>query len=205
MVRVTEIPQRDLTSQIRSIAWDEDGTLYIKGERCNPCDTFYVAATSERAHVVDRLPDSVAGVFQSEAGPHFVTTENEGHGDIRLRVRTGNETIEIARGNWELESFILDTRRDRLLYPVAEFPPRIAVFDLKTRQNREVFMPGGRRGIADIHLLDQSRDGARVAYSAYGSCLPDESLKDDVYLRISPSPQSTLPRALCLVELHGAQ
>jgi hypothetical protein len=196
---VTELPQRNLTSQIEGIAWDEDGTLYIKGQRCNPCDTFYVAFADGRSRVVNRPPDRIAAVFQSGLRPGdrvTVTAENEGHGDIRLRARTGTEVREIAQGNWELESFILDPERERVLYPVAEIPSAIGIYDLKTGQKRQIPIQGG----TDIRLLDQTHDGKRVAYSVYGSCLPDESLKDGVFLRIK-KPQSTPPRALCIVEV----
>jgi len=217
LIPVTGIPRRDRRSQIQSVAWDEDGTLYIKGIRGNPGETFYVAVKDERTRVVDRPPDALAAVFQSGAGPEdvqrafrrsenvVVTTENEGHGDIRLRVQTGTETIEIAQGNWELESFILDRERDRVLYPVARFPAAIAMFDLKAAlQTHEVIVQAGMRSL-DIRLLDQTRDGTRAAYTVYGSCLPGESLKDGVLLRMAPAQESTPPRALCVVELPSGE
>jgi hypothetical protein len=56
----------------------------------------------------------------------------------------------IVQSNWELETFILDARRARVLYPNLFRPGIIFTFDLNTRKEREFPLSTGV-GIREVH------------------------------------------------------
>jgi hypothetical protein len=206
MTAVSEAPRADRSPTIEHYAWDEDGTFYVVTDRS------IIAATETTRRELASLPNNVAEAFKfqdalqstvppaadvvHQNGRFTVFSENFGHGNIHLRLVDGaSDPVDIARGSGELETFILDVRRSRVLYPSLFGPAMIFTFDLNARTERGFPLQTG----VDIRLLDENRSGTLVAYSVAGSCEPDESLKEGILLRFKPIPQKPSPRHACLV------
>jgi hypothetical protein len=126
-------------------------------------------------------------VAADKSGRYLATAENEGHGNIHLHLRVDglSQPIEVAQGNWELQTFILDVPRNRLLYPGES--EAIFAFDLTTRRT----IPMVQRTGSAPRLLDESSDGKTIAYSVSGHCAEERNVN-----------VTYLPRRLCIVSLR---
>jgi len=205
---VTENPFAGTQPHIRSMAWDDDGTLYVMGERGNP---YNVAATPTKTQEVERFPPKVVAAFSSENVPgksssverarendrFIVSAENLGHGDIHLRVEPkSGQPFEIARGSWELGSFILDSAR--VIYPTPGLPGSIEAFDLITRQSRKLMtLPNS----ANIRLLDIAPDHQMFLYTVFGPCESDGSESNGVLLRMKVQLPNSPPPEVCIARM----
>jgi hypothetical protein len=78
-------------------------------------------------------------------------------------------TYRIARGGWELTSFIFERGRSLVLYPqwCFDWYGTIVTFDLNTRHSQHTYLP-----VRPETLLGATPEpgGFLVAYTTYGSC-----------------------------------
>ena len=210
-IPVTENPQLGRRPHIRSLAWDNDGTLYVKGFRGgSSVPAYLVAATMTKSQEVDRIPARVAAIFDEEdvvsgkaalffrESSQFIVTAEKLYGDIHLSAqRKGGATFEIARGNNPAGTFIFDADRSRVVYPKFVWPfATVISIDLTNRQSRDL---ASLQSAANVRLLDQTQNGTMIAYTVFGSCEPDESQNQWVLLRIKPLLPESPPPQMCLL------
>ena len=169
---------------VRDFVWSGDNTLYVKA------DPIYLAATMAAVRELDQPPAEIAELFERRArrddsmesnsfgwnvqrvGRYRVTAEHWNHGRFYLTVRLNNDTKSerIATGSWELETFLLDSKRLRVLDPESFWYGAVVSFDLRTRQSRSLFFQMGD----GLQLLDERHDGTLLAYKLSGDCRQDD-------------------------------
>jgi len=209
---VTESPLAGTQPHIRSMVWGDDGTLYVMSERGYPVvHPYNVAATPTKTQEVDKFPPKVVAAISSENVPgksssverarendrFIVSAENSGHGAIHLRVEPkSGQPFEIARGSWELGSFILDSAR--VIYPTPGLPGSIEAFDLITRQSRKLMtLPNS----TNIRLLDIAPDHQQFLYTVFGPCESDGSESNGALLRMKVQLPNSPPPEVCIARM----
>lgn len=114
-----------------------------------------------------------AGVFHLVGmNPHFMITAWYGH--LVMQTRDGENPYRIATGGRELYSFLFDSDRSVVFYPVSgRYNGAIVVFDLNARQSQSVALPFS----IGLKLLDETRkpNSTVVAYAVDGPCVPKVS------------------------------
>lgn len=181
LVPVTETPHQSVA--IKDIVWGSDDTLYISADHITGSGPFFVRATMTEAKNVSSPPSQIAETFVRRARDshrgypqplrerrnesYVVRAINQGHGDIMVQVRRAGGTAyqQIARGSWELVSFLFDGARSEVLYPDWIRGGIIALSLREGRARSLVTQPGG-----NVYLLDSTEHLHLVAYSSYGPC-----------------------------------
>jgi hypothetical protein len=195
--RLVPATKPDSSLHLTDIAWSQGGILYVIADREGVGPVFF-AATVDMTEEINQLPAEMVAIFVDRSkrlhynikgytGEHndqlAVEIMPRGHGAANLLMRrtASNSWTEIAGGGFELLTFLFDPVRSQVLYP-AMFPGRggIVAFDLRTLQRRTVLLLNNPHW---AWLLDQTQDGAIVAYVEAGGCLwerqPVEQLKID--------------------------
>ncbi len=159
--------------------WGTDGKLYawFVSDRKR-----YVVATPDSISEIDQPPSDVAAAFARwrpgradvrHAGEYVVSAVNQGHGLLRLLVRSPGipQAHVIAEGSWELETFLLNPARRQVLYPETGWFGSIVTYNLRTGQSAALDFQSGQ----NLRLLDLTGDGKLLAYSVTGPCSQDAS------------------------------
>jgi hypothetical protein len=154
--------------------WGTDGKLYawFVSDRKR-----YVVATPDSISEIDQPPSDAAAALARwrpgradirHAGDYAVSAENQGHGFLRLLVRSPGirEAHVIASASWELDTFLLNPVRRQVLYPETGWFGSIVTHDLRTGQSAALDFQSGE----NLRLLDLTGDGKLVAYSVTGAC-----------------------------------
>jgi hypothetical protein len=224
------IPEGRPEFQIRDLAWSADDTFYVDTIKVQPDGRHpMIAATMTGTKEIAEFPTSVADLFQRQAASlpyarqdgireqttdrYAVRSRNPTHGAVTLTIypKNGSAPKDIADGSYELRSFLLDSARSLVIYPMrGQFVPAgIGMFDLDTRQSTEIALPSGPE-----HLLDQTPDGTGhlVAYVVIRDCEPNPSSADTQSQKPPPDgskadflawrkAQRAIPSHVCFVKL----
>jgi uncharacterized protein YecT (DUF1311 family) len=194
LVPATPSPVRDKNDvSIQGFSWS-GGTLYVQGTQGPHGDAqmpFVRAATMAGSHEAKAMPPeqvvpgaardttAAAGDELSDQGDkrvedsHYViTSRNQGHGALTLTAhdKASKRDFTIATGTWNLESFVLDAPRSRVIF--ANGNGGIDIYSLASHKT-----------VATIPvpinvLLDVSTDGALAAFSGNGRCEPASPAAD---------------------------
>jgi hypothetical protein len=159
--------------------WGTDGKLYawFVSHRKR-----YVVATPDSISEIDQPPSDVAAALgrwrpgradARQAGEYVVSAENQGHGFLRLLVRSPGipQAHVIAEGSWELETFLLNPARWQVLYPETGWFGSVVTYNLRTGQSEALDFQSGQ----NLRLLDLTGDGKLLAYSVTGPCSQNAS------------------------------
>ena len=165
---------RQVTNRPGPYLWGADGKLYawFVSDRKR-----YVVATPDSISEIDQPPSEIAAALTRSkpvrddvrhSGEYVVSAENQGHGFIRLLVRSRRipEAHVIATGSWELQTLLLNPARRQVLYPNAGWFGSIVTYELRTGQSAALDFQSGQ----GLRLLDLTGDGKLVAYSVIGPC-----------------------------------
>jgi uncharacterized protein len=188
LVPATPSPVRDkIDVSIQGFDWGGD-TLYVtgtSGPHGGAQEAFSLAATMNGYKKIDVIPPhgvgpemardttAAAGDELSDQGDkreensHFViTSKNQGHGALTLTAhdKSSKRDFTIATGTWNLESFVFDALRGRVIYANAD--GGIDIYSLASRQTVATI------AVPINVLLDVSEDGTLAAFSGNGRCDP---------------------------------
>jgi hypothetical protein len=127
-----------------------------------PEQTLSGAARDTTAGAGDELADQ--GDKRLEDSRYAITSKNQGHGALTLSAhdRAAKRDFTIATGSWNLEGFVFDAPRARVIF--ANGNGGIDIYSLASR-----------RTVATISvpvntLLDVTADGSLAAFTAIGQC-----------------------------------
>ncbi len=194
--------ETNLHLSIRDLAWGQDNTLYISAQiKSGPERPVFLASTSSGTRVISAIPE---GVGEESHPRFFVSSERLCRGcafTLTARRSDGSGEYEIAEID---RDFIFDADHSMVLYPKLGpiVPGSIVLFDLNTRQSREIPLP-----VAAQALLDQVHVGASqlIAYLTVGSCAPDASSEEAASQTMLPHNVSLrrqiMTRRVCFVRL----
>ncbi|WP_322999496.1 lysozyme inhibitor LprI family protein [Castellaniella sp.] len=172
------------------------------------------AATLDSHRRLDHVPDAIQALLDEAAGSDtvepdkalesdrdalgvlrgnrdfLVWTADLGRGTIELRTRRRGAAAPVyraARGSWELESYLFDTRRSQIVYAA---DTGITLLDLATRSERRI--AGTSRG---DHPYALSTDQSLLVWSTRNACgdeylaAQDENAPEQFCLAHLPAPE----------------
>ena len=186
LVPATPSPVRGKTEvSIQGFDWGGD-TLYVTGTS-GPAggaqEAFSIAATMNGSKKVDPIPphgvgpdiardttaaagDELAdqGDKRLEDAHYVITSKNQGHGALTLTAhdKASKRDFTIATGTWNLESFVFDALRGRVIY--ANGNGGIDIYSLALHKTVATIP------VPINALLDVTADGTLAAFSGNGRC-----------------------------------